>query len=304
MTVITATAATPAQYDLAEGIIWDDRAALVRWVDIWRGHVVSGRLADGSIQEITSVNIGQTAGAVAVAEDGGLLIAAARGLAVIAPDGRIAYGPDLLGGRSAVRFNDGSVDPQGRFVVGTLSLADETGEETLLRISPDGTVETLRTGIRLSNGVAFAPDGKTVYHVDTLAGTISSHSYGPGEFDFDEAWQDVMTDFPAFPDGLTVTTDGSLWVAQWGGSGVRRYSPAGDLLDVVTVNATQASCPAFVGPGLRTLAITTAQEGLTDWEDASGSIFLAETEATGLPLNLWRGSTTTPYWNDTKEVHA
>jgi sugar lactone lactonase YvrE len=304
MTSITAAAATAPRFELAEGILWDDRADLVRWVDIWRGHVLSGRLAKRLIVDITTVEIGQTAGAVALAEDGGLLVAAARGLATIAPSGALSFGPDLLGDRQNVRLNDGSVDPQGRFVVGSLALGAETGDEVLLRVSPDGTVETLRTGIRLSNGVAFSPDGRTIYHVDTLANTVSSHSYGPGPFDSEEPWQVVLRDTPASPDGLTVSSDGTLWVAQWGGSSVRHHAPSGELLDLVEILATQASCPGFVGPNLDTLAITTAQEGLDEWTDASGAIFLASTGATGLRSPRWLGSTTTPYWQHEKEADA
>lgn len=304
MTSITASAATPAEYQLAEGILWDDRAGLVRWVDIWKGRVLSGRLDEQLILDVASVEIGQTASAVALAEDGGLLVAAARGLATISVDGTISYGPDLLGDRQYVRLNDGSVDPQGRFIVGTLALGDETGDEVLLRVSPDGTVDTLRTGIRLSNGIAFSPDTRTIYHVDTLANTVSRHSYGPGVFDLDEPWLPVLTDLPHFPDGLTVSRDGSLWVAQWGGSSVRHHATSGELLDVIGVCATRASCPAFIGPDLDILAITTAQEGLEDWTDASGAVFLAPARATGLPTPRWRGSTTSPYWHTRKEAHA
>lgn len=304
MTAGTAHPATTAQFALAEGILWDDRADLVRWVDIARGRVLSGRLDKRVITDIASVNVGQTVGAVGLCEDGGLLIAAARGLAVISAGGDLSLGPDLLGGRDRVRLNDGSVDPQGRFVVGTLALGPETGEEVLLRISPDGTVETLRTDIRLSNGVAFSPDEQVVYHVDTLANTISRHSYGPGDFDVDEPWQIVLRDLPAYPDGLAVDADGNLWVAQWGGSSVRRHAPSGELLGIVSVHATQASCAAFVGPDLDTLAITTAQEGLERWTDASGAIFLASPGATGFRTPRWRGSTTSPYWQNTKDVHA
>lgn len=304
MTSFTASASTPAQFELAEGIIWDDRADVVRWVDIWKGRIFSGRLNKRLIEDITSVDIGQTAGAVALAEDGGLLIAAARGLAVIAPDGTISYGPDILGDRGDIRLNDGAVDPQGRFVVGSLALGDETGIEVLLRITPDGGVETLRTGIRLSNGIGFSPDGQTIYHADTLANTVSRHSYGPSAFDLDEPWVVVLADLPAYPDGLTVSADGTLWVALWGGSSVRHHALTGELRDVVDVFATQASCPAFVGPNLDTLAITTAQEGLADWTDASGAIFLADAGATGLPSHRWRGSTTTPYWHHEKAANA
>jgi sugar lactone lactonase YvrE len=298
VTEFIAEAATPAVYELAEGVLFDARADLVRWVDIWKGSVLAGRLQGQRIETVSTVELGQTAGAVALAQDGGLLVAAARGLAVISPDGAVSFGPDLLGDRSQVRLNDGSVDPQGRFVVGTLALGDETGEEVLLRITAEGTVEMLRSGIRLSNGIGFSPDGGTIYHVDTLAGTVSSHSYAPGPFDGDEPWQVVLENLPYPPDGLTVSADGSLWVAQWGGASVRRHSPGGELLDVVTVDAAQASCPGFVGAGLDVLAITTAQEGLDGWTDQAGAIFVAEVGATGLPVPRWPGSTTTPYWSE------
>ena len=303
MSTFRAEPATDAEYELSEGILWDDRAARIRWVDIWKGRVLSGALHNGRIVDITSTGLGQTAGAVALAEDGGLLVAAARGLATISVDGAVSFGPDLLGDHVDTRFNDGSVDPQGRFVVGTLALGAETGAEVLLRVSADGAVETLRSGIRLSNGIAFSPDGGTIYHVDTVVNTVARHSYGPGPFDLGEPWVTVLEDLPHYPDGLTVDSDGMLWVAQWGGSSVRRHAPTGELLDIVEVDATRASCPAFVGPDLNTLAITTAQEGLKDWTDQSGAIFLADVGATGLPVPRWRGSTTTPYWKE-EEANA
>lgn len=304
MTLLLARAATPDDFELAEGIIWDDRAGLVRWVDIWKGRVHAGRIGDGEINDIVTVDIGESAGAVALAADSGLLVAGARGLVAISPEGAVTHGPDLLGDRRNVRFNDGAVDPQGRFVVGTLALGPETGQETLLRISADGTSETLRTGIRLSNGIAFSPEGDTVYHVDTLARTVSSHSYGAGAFDPDEPWVDVALEMPHHPDGLTVSSDGSLWIAQWGGASVRRHAPDGTLIDTVAVDADQVSCAAFVGPDLDVLAITTAQEGLESWTDAAGSIFLADVSATGLPVPRWAGSTITPYWQQKESINA
>ena len=290
------SAATEDRFELAEGILWDDRAGLVRWVDIWAGRVLSGRLEDGRIVDIASLELGQTAGAVALAVDGGLLVAAARGLATVSPEGAISFGPDLLGSRTDRRLNDGTVDPQGRFVVGSLSLGAETGDDVLLRVSADGVVETLREDVRLSNGIAFSPDGGTIYHVDTYAGTVSRHSYGVGAFDRDEPWIVVLDDLPSYPDGLTVSTDGDLWVAQFGGGSVRRHAPTGELIDVVTIDAGQATCPAFVGPDLDILAITSGHEALENWSDGSGAIFLADVGATGLPSGRWPGSTTTPSW--------
>lgn len=309
MATYTAEAATDAVYELAESVLWDDRAQVLRWVDIWEGAVLSGVVRDGRIVDVTSVRLGQTAGAVAVAEDGGLLVAGARGLVTIAGSGAVSFGPDLLGERTGVRFNDGSVDPQGRFVVGTLShtgkSAVDLGVEQLLRVGADGTVEVLREGIRLSNGVAFSPRGDVIYHVDTFAHTVSRHSYGAGEFDAREPWVTILDErsLPSSPDGLTTDSTGALWVAQWGGSSVRRHAPDGELLDVVSVDALQVSCPGFLGPSFDRLAVTTAQEGLTDITDQAGAIFLADVGAHGMPAHRWAGSTTTPHWLLPDEVN-
>jgi len=309
-----ATPATPALFDLAEGILWDDRARLVRWVDIREGRVLAGTLSGDEIAIVDDRSLGQTVGAVALAEDGGLLIAAAHGLATISPDGQVSLGPDLTPivaphGRSPWRLNDGIVDPQGRFLVGTLALDESPtvidGEssgpgETLLRISPDGEVETLRTGMGMSNGLGFSPEGTTLYVIDTLSGTLSRHSYGEccadGDFDVNEPWVVIIDDFPCYPDGMTVDAQGDLWVALWGGSRVVRYSCDGRYIDHVDVNASQPTCAGFVGESLNRLAITSARKGLDTITDDAGSIFVSDVEATGRLEHRWMGSTTAPYW--------
>ncbi|HOY81457.1 MAG TPA: SMP-30/gluconolactonase/LRE family protein, partial [Rhodoglobus sp.] len=94
MTEYPAQAATPPTYELAEGIIWDDRAGLVRWVDLWEGRVLAGTLTDDTFTVTETIVLGQAAAAVGLAHDGGLVVAAARGLAVISPDGAVSFGPD------------------------------------------------------------------------------------------------------------------------------------------------------------------------------------------------------------------
>ena len=152
-------------------------------------------------------------------------------------------------------------------------------------------VETLRTGVRLSNGIAFSPDGATIYHVDTYAGTVAASA------DDGATWRVLIDDLPYPPDGLTVSSDGDLWIAQYDGACVLRCSPAGQVIDEIRIDAPQATCPAFVGPDLDMLAITSAQENLEHWTDHSGALFLDPSPgATGLPASPWPGSTTHPYW--------
>lgn len=296
--IYAAARATEATYDLAEGIIWDQEQGLARWVDLRQGRVLAGTLDGDRIVVTATVEMGQSSAALAIAEDGGILVAAARGLATISPTGQISFGPDLLGEQSNVRLNDGGADMFGAFVVGSLTRGGYTGLESLQRIFPDGRIETLREGVRLSNGIAFSPDGGTIYHVDTAARAVSSHPYGFGPFDHIQPWVTVLdgNDLPTHADGLTVDSEGMLWVALFGGAEVRRYSPTGDLLDIVTVNAAQVTCPGFVGPNLDRLAISTAREGLEEFLSDDGAIFLADVGVTGLPGHRWAGSTTSPYW--------
>ena len=278
---IRARKATSTRNELGEGVIWDDRTDTLIWVDIPAGTILRGRLAGGGVEIVSTIQLEGFAGAVALADDGGLLAAGTRSLVAISPEGDISYGPDLLAGISGVRLNDGSVDPQGRFVVGSLALESPGSRERLLRVSPDGGVEILRTGITLSNGIGFSPDGATIYHVDTIIGTVCSHSYGPGDFNTDEPWQLVLDSFDSVPDGLTVDAEGSLWVAEWEGGRVRRYAATGEILATVTVDAPRTTCPGFVGPGLDTLAITSASAGLG----------VPDTGRLGFPVSGRAGST-------------
>lgn len=291
-----ARVASTKRYALGEGILADQRTGEVHWVDIHAGRVFTGEL-DGteSIRERSRTCVDRTVGAVAPAADGGVLVAAARGLAVISPTGRVSLGPDLLGSREKARLNDGSVDPQGRYLVGSLALDAPTDREVLLRVSSDGSVETLRTGVTLSNGLGWSPDGGTLYHVDTMVKRMSAHPYSAdGEWDPD-GWVDIPCDFAGHPDGLEVDASGALWVAQWGGSVVQRFDPTGALMQTIELPTPSVTCPGLVADGL--LAITTSTDE-TQRDRAAGRLFLCDVDASPQPTNYWSGSTLTPYWSN------
>ncbi|WP_392340265.1 SMP-30/gluconolactonase/LRE family protein, partial [Vibrio cidicii] len=150
----------------------------------------------------------------------------------------------------------------------------------------------LRDGIQLSNGLGWSPDGATIYHIDTYAKTLSSHSYGAGGFDHDEPWVAIPAEFPGYPDGMRVDAEGMLWVAQFSGGCVVRYAPDGRELARVLVDAQQPTCVGFVG---ERLVITSAIEHLTPEErvPADGALFLADVGVAGVPPHRWTGSTRT-----------
>lgn len=266
--------AGPQRYSLAEGILWDDRAGQAVWVDIHNGDLV--RDLDNPVAR----HLDTTVGAVALADDGGLLVAGHRGLIAIAADGVISRGPDLVG--AASRLNDGIVDQQGRFIIGSAPLSGRSDDQVLLRVSHDGSVETIREGLTLSNGLAFAADG-TLFHVDTWVKTISALHDGE--------WVTVLDGFEGYPDGITIDTDDHLWVALYGTGSVQCFTLDGELLETVTIDTAEATCVGFLPQGL---AITSGAESATDAN--AGAIFLADVDTVGKPENRWAGSTSAPYW--------
>lgn len=283
--IAQAQPATDHCHELAEGPIWDPSSGLLRWVNILAGEVLSGELAtDGSIRIVERLRFPDTAGTVAVTDTGELLVAGAHRLLRRTPNGEVIAGEDLISGDDR-RFNDGKPDPAGRFLVGTKG----PGPEVLLLVE-DGRARTIDDDLSLSNGLTWSSDGCTLYSIDTPSGRIFSRDYDPktGQTGVRQVF---LTLEGAFPDGMTTDADDHLWVAVWGAGCVLRISPAGDIVGRVTVPAPNTSCPAFAGPGLDTLVITTATEGMTGEElvkhPLSGRLFTARTGIIGSAPRLW-----------------
>lgn len=287
--------AHPRIHSLGEGPFWDAARARLLWVDIVEGLVLAGTLdATGRIEIVDETVMDETVGAVAAAVDGGLLVAGTERLLACAADGSVREVARLLDSDGTRRLNDGSPDPAGRYVVGTLSRGGPSTTEQLFVVEPDGSARVLDDDLTLSNGLAWSRDGSRLFSVDTLRGRIHVRDYdvATGTAGRRATFLELAD---GFPDGICLDADDHLWVAVWGLGEVRRYTPAGGLDRVITVPAPHTSAVAFAGPDLRTLVITTATEGLTAeqraaWPD-SGRLFTIDPGVAGLPQPLWRGST-------------
>jgi sugar lactone lactonase YvrE len=286
-----AAPATDAAFELAEGPTWDAAHQRLRWVDIPAGAVHEGTLADGRIEVTGGLRVAGTAGAVAAADDGTLVVAGQEALLVVHPDGTRREGPRVVPAGAGRRLNDGAVDPAGRFLVGTLSLAEVTGAEVLVRWDREGALTVLDDDLHLSNGLGWSADGRTLYSVDTLRGTVFARPYDPGDGSAGPRRVHALVD-GGLPDGLAVDAEDHLWLAVWGAGEVRRLGPDGRVVARLAVPAPHTSSVAFAGEDLRTLVITTAREDLSDAELAaapdSGRLFTARADVPGLPLPPWR----------------
>ncbi|MBN9150964.1 MAG: SMP-30/gluconolactonase/LRE family protein [Micrococcales bacterium] len=294
--------ASETVFELAESPLWNPDSHRVLWVDIPTGRVHSGTLRDSTIVDTRSVELGEPITAACLARDGGLLVSTQRRLVAIDGAGDRHLGPDILPAHRRNRMNDGACDSAGRYLVGTLSLDGEKFAEELLQVEPDGTVTAMRSGIGLSNGIAWSPDGARLYHVDTMAHTVWVAEYDVASGVASE-WSELFVVDGEYPDGLAVDVEGMLWVAMWGAGQVRRYDTAGRIHTTVRVDAPHTSSVAFVGPDLDRLLITTATSELSKSErDAtpdSGAIFIADPGVKGMPANRWGGSTSNPHWGKT-----
>lgn len=183
------------------------------------------------------------------------------------------------------RLNDATVDPQGRLWFGSMDDSEEAISGAIYRLGADGRCVATSPLVAITNGPAVSPDGKTLYHVDTLGGIIYA-------CDIDAAGMLVnrreFVRIPygeGFPDGPTVDSEGCVWVGLYAGWGVRRYSPAGELLEEVKFPVSAITKIAFGGPDLKTVFATTANKhiapGDLSKEPHAGDLFRFEVSVPG-----------------------
>jgi sugar lactone lactonase YvrE len=266
-----------------EGPVWSARWGGLRWVDMLAGDVLS-LTAQGEVQRR---HVGSVAAALRPRRTGGAVIALERGFALEDPDGTITPLPELWSDPS-VRMNDGGCDPDGRFYCGSMAYDNRPGAGALFRLDPDERVHRVVQGVTISNGLDWSPDGRHAYYVDTPTGRIDVFDY---DRDAGLTSRKPLVEILAeagYPDGLTVDTEGGIWVALYAGGAVRRYTPQGRLDEVIEVAASKPTACTF-GPHGR-LFITTSQEGLEPGADPlAGSLFVAEVGVEGLPAREFAG---------------
>jgi sugar lactone lactonase YvrE len=242
--------------------------------------------SDGSIERR---HVDDIAALVRPRLGGGAVLAIERGFALEDGDGTITRLGDRWGG-DEVRMNEGGCDPDGRLYCGTMAYDKRRGGGSLYRLDPGGEVSVVLEGVTISNGLDWSPDDSLAYYIDTMAYELSLFDY-----DFDEGLTGRRT-FVATPpddggpDGLVVDSDGGVWVAFFGGSVVRRYTPEGVLDEVIEVDARQVTACTFGGHDLDRLYITTSRENLEPDDDPlAGSLFTVVPGVAGLPVRQFAG---------------
>jgi len=276
---------------LGEGPVWDPRDGCVWFVDIERPSIHRYRLADGDRRSWTPPH---RVTALWPRARGGFVAHGERGFLIADPEADRyelfhETEPHLPGNRS----NDGKIDPRGRFWSGTMDDAKRADSGSLYRLDPDRGVRRIDEGYRITNGPAFSPDGRTMYHTDTLRRTVYAFDVAEdGSASNKRTFLAFGDETTGNPDGMNVDADGCLWIAFWNGWCVRRYAPDGRPVAERAIPAAQVTSLVFAGERLDRMFVTSAAVDLEkSGEHAlAGGLFEVEAPgAAGVPLPMFEG---------------
>ncbi len=248
---------------LGESPVWSAAHDALFWIDI------EGRLVhrtDPATGTDETRELDGRPGALALTGDPDrLLVATEHDLVDLTwSSGETSNRVQLEANSPPTRMNDGRTDPAGRFWVGSMDEPSDSGRGAgqLHRIQPDRTFETMETGVGVTNGMAFSPDGTVMYWADTPRLTVWAY-----DFDVDSGARRnarVFLDFndlPGKPDGACVDETGCYWVACVYGSAVLRATPEGVVDRIIEVPVEKPSMPAFGSAGLDTMFVTSISLG-------------------------------------------
>ncbi|SDD27835.1 gluconolactonase [Cupriavidus sp. YR651] len=281
---------------VGESPVWHAADAALYWTDIpnrtlWRFDPATGATATWTLPEM--------AGCIAMTADGGWLLAMETGIFRAArlvpgqPAPALERVATVAHGRAGMRFNDGRCDRQGRFWAGTMvmdmSLAATDGK--LYRYdATSGALDVMRETLITPNGLAFSPDGRTMYLSDSHPTRQAVWAY---DYDTDSGTPSNgrlfidMTAYPGRPDGAAVDADGGYWICGNDAGQVHRFTPDGRLDRSLSVPAAKPAMCAFGGSGLDTLYVTSIR---TDDSDLlSGAVFALQPGVRGLAEPVLRG---------------
>jgi L-arabinonolactonase len=282
--------------DLGESPVWDPRRDWLWWVDI-RGRKVFAADLSGTLQHEWTF---ETAACSIGLAGEGLVAAFADHFGLIDGDGAASRLVSPPIGSGAIRFNDGKADRQGRFLSGTMQHGgQEKPLATLWRLDTNGATTQVEAGMKLVNSICFSPCGRWLYVSDSLEGVIRRHAYDPatGTLGPMERFFDCAA-IGCVPDGATVDTQGRLWVALVTTQQIASISPEGALLRTIDLPVPFPSCPAFGGPDMTTLFVTTIRNSghklASDHPDAGRLLAITGLDATGIAETICRAGQSHP----------
>lgn len=275
-----------ARARLGEGPLWDENNHRLYWVDIHNHRV---HQFDPTSRQNRYWDVGDLVSAIALASRNRLLMALNDRLAFLdTQTGSIENLCRFEFPHPDTRLNDGKCDPQGRFWIGSISEAP--GQAALYRYDPDGSLHEMETGLTISNGLGWSPDGATFYLTDSPQRKIFAYDFEgeTGSIGNRRVLID-LGDEAVEPDGLTIDQQGNLWSALWDGWCVVQFTSTGKEIQRVKLPVQCPTCPTFGGKDLTELYITSASVGLSQKQIQqgfyAGDLFCLSPVSPGMPTH-------------------
>ncbi len=272
---------------LGEGPIWSPSRNAVLWVDIFGMRVHEFELEK---ERITSWSVPERIGWIVEREGRQDFVAGLKTGFVhlqLNPFSIRHIGnpePD----RPTNRMNDAKTDAAGRIWAGTKDDGDQIASGALYKLDPDFTWSRQDDGYLVTNGPAFSPDGKTMYHTDSGLRTVFAFDMNEESelsrkrlfLKFKEEW--------GYPDGMAMDAEGGLWIAHWDGGRISRFCPDGSLDRSISIPATNITSIVFAGPRLDRMFVTSAALGC-EGEPLAGALFEVAAGVRGHPVRAFAG---------------
>lgn len=284
----------PAGANHGEGALWHAEKQLFYWVDINIGKVY---IYDPATRVNRTIDVGQAVGTVVARRSGGLALAVKHGFAALDLDTEaLTILADPEAHIPENRFNDGKVDPAGRFWAGTMT--DGTvvkGGGALYMLDAAHQAHLRLPNVSISNGIVWSADKQTMYFIDTLTYTVDA-------FDYDDATGAIgnrrvlfaLPEADGYPDGMAIDEHDNLWIAVMGSGHVYCWDPVNAKhLATIDLPTTQITSCAFGGPNLDELYITSSTLGLDAAalarQPLAGALFKVRPGVRGVPSIEYAG---------------
>jgi sugar lactone lactonase YvrE len=270
---------------LGESPLWHPQEAALYWIDFYGPIIRRYDPASGALRE-WRLPSGATVGSLAFSHDGTLLLARDGGVFRFDPaEERLTFWADPNEGRPGIGYNDATVDRDGRYWVGTYELGEREPRAILYQLRRDGRASVGDSGFVVCNGPAFSPDGGAMYFSDSVGRRLLVY-----ELDRVSACLSAPRVFARFeaadglPDGLCVDSSGAIYCAHYGGGRITRFSPEGELLEVLELPVRNVTSCCLGGARLDTLYVTTAEN--VGAHALDGALFSRSVSVPGLPEPL------------------
>lgn len=253
---------------LLEGPLWDDKNNLLYFVSI--DDEIIYRFSEETT-EIDSFPTNGPVGAAVLNNDGQIISAEKSGIYSIDPETKERTFLMQPSEDARLRYNDGKMDPKGRFFIGTMGYEETLEGAASLYAIENGEYKEVLSDLTLSNGMGWTKDGQTFYHIDTPTKKVKQYDYDLETTEVSNGRTVIEITGDGSPDGMCVDIDEKIWVAEFGGKRVCKWDPeTGERLVEIPMPVTDITSCCIGGADKNYLYITTAQ---VDGEPLSGGLF-------------------------------